>query len=482
MQFIAKVSDRFAIEKLNCQSWFSTLLIYYVFLIYFIPSSAKVERFSIIYFALVVPAWIYILINWRYLLTGYELPARMLALFALLSGVTSIFRGDFSLGYNAIFISAIAIVILNSKVFVSVTCLNRIFLATIAGSAAIQILGITEYGLIPADKVGNCEDAMNWRVSLFRVTAESAMFCLVILMANISYGHHLGRWSSNVAILFASYFLVFSGVRSIFVAMAITLPLHVYFEQKRLSPIERRRIFATLIFSATAIIALPYILGRGEKFWQNYFLRTESCDYKIRYLIPGHSESVPPSPQPQKVQPPEFPVARGDNMPARISPPNLPTITVDQNTSPREDKGLGSKLSADWIKWTINRSCSVLFQWSLFLKSPFGSKNMDPHTDDELTKVGCPPKMLSRYCSSCNFVSYWLTRAGVFAIPLIMAFALLTLQPLKRKEFSSFNFLLPFSIVSISWGVMFVPYNFAFLLMLMIPAFVKYHENLLRPS
>lgn len=81
-----------------------------------VPSTAKVERFSFAYFALVVPAWLYVAANWKYLLTGYGTATKMLAMFAVLAGISGALRADISLAYNAVFLSAMAIVILNSRV------------------------------------------------------------------------------------------------------------------------------------------------------------------------------------------------------------------------------------------------------------------------------------------------------------------------------------------------------------------------------
>ena len=131
------------------RAWFVALVAYYAFALYLVPSSASVERFSPTYFALVVPVWIYVAGNWRFLFSGYSLASALMAIFAVLACITGIVRQDLPLSYNAVFLAVVAIVILNSKVHLTITELNWIFLGCVAGSVAIFVLGITAYGFLP---------------------------------------------------------------------------------------------------------------------------------------------------------------------------------------------------------------------------------------------------------------------------------------------------------------------------------------------
>jgi hypothetical protein len=415
---------------------FVALIAYYVFALYLVPSTAIVERLSFTYFALIIPAWLYLAVNWRYLLTGYSTASKLLALFAVLAGISGVLRGDYPLAYNAGFLSAMAIVVLNSRVYLKIAELNWIFLSTVAGSLVVHVLGITEYSFVPLAKSGDCSDLMNWRVSLFRVTAESAMLSLVVLIANIAQRDLLRSWVQGMIILLAAYFLVFSGVRSIALAAMVTLAIYAFAVLKRFSAGERGLFVARLAAISVVIVSVPYLAGRGEGFWLEYFLRTQSCDYKIRYEIPGHPDGLVPKghlPQPVK--------------------------------------------TSDWFASTLNRQCSMLHQLSLFAESPLGTRDIRPESDQHLSEVGCPPKQLKTYCSGCVFPTYWLARAGIVAFPLLLCFAVLMVGALRLRSAMLVVALLAFGIVSFSWGVMFVPYNFIFLIMVAMPAFVAAQEN-----
>jgi hypothetical protein len=405
------------------RAWFVALIAYYVLATYLVPSTAKVERFSFVYFALVIPAWLYVAGNWRCLLVGYGTASKLLALFAILAGISGALRADYPLAYNAVFLSAMAIVILNSRVYLKVAELNWIFLATVVGSVVVYALGLTEYGFLPgqADAL-SCHAAMNWRVSLFRVTAESAMFSLVVLVANIAYGQRLSGWVRWLVIFVAAYFLIYSGVRSIALAALIVVPIFAFAVLHRITATARHHAVVGIVAGTVAILSVPYWLGTSDGFWENYFLKTKSCDYQIRYGLAAPAESA-------------------------------------ESAAPD-----------DWYAWTFNRHCSAMYQLSLFAESPLGHRDLQPNSDQQLIDTGCPTDSLRTYCASCNFVTYWLARAGLAAISLLLCFIVLMAGAVKSRNVGLSLILVAFGVVSFSWGVMFVPYNLIFLLMMAIAA------------
>ncbi len=423
-------SIKTSLEQNTRRHWFVALVAYYVLAIYFVPSTAKVERLSPTYFALIVPAWLYVLANWRHLLSGYSPASKAMALFAVLAGIVGLLRWDLALVYNAAFLSAMAIIVLNSRAYLTVAELNWLFLSTVIGSVVVYGLGITEYGFLPGQaEAPGCHAAMNWRISLFRVTAESAMFSFVILIANILYGDRVPWWGRGLAILLATYFLIFSGVRSIVLPALIVTLICFLAVLSRLSVNVRRRYYAGAVVVFMVVLSVPYFLGVGGGFWKNYFLRTQTCDYAYRYSI---------------------------------------DINVEQASE---------KIPLDWYAWTFNRHCAAVYQLSLFVDSPLGSRSVQPTSDQELTDIGCPSDQLRYYCASCNFSTYWLARAGIPAIPLLLCFLILMAGAIMRRNAALSWILAVFGIVSFSWGVMFVPYNFIFQLMLAMPAIVAAHER-----
>lgn len=479
-----------AVAEGTRRAWFVGFVAYYVLVTYLVPSTAKVERFSFAYFALVVPAWLYVAANWKCLLTGYGTATKMLAMFAVLAGISGALRADIPLAYNAVFLSAMAIVILNSRVYLTVVELNWIFIATVAGSVVVDGLGVTEYGFFPYALEGNCEDAMNWRVSLFRVTAESAMFSLVVFIANLAYEGRMRGWVRGLVLLVAAYFLVFSGVRSIALVALVVIPVCAFISLKRLAAEKRLNFVGGMTVLMIAILSLPYLLGRGDGFWWNYLLRTETCAYKSRYLVPGHPDSAFQSPLSAQTGAGEkisaAPTSTEEQKPAPQGVSKLPAPEQEdaQGTAPSPDADRSNErapasprlIVRDWIAWTLNRQCSAFYQLSLLLESPLGTRDIQPESDEQLSELGCPPKQLSKYCAGCTFAAYWLARAGILAIPLLLFFAILMVDALKRKNAMLAMTWAAFGLVSFGWGVMFVPYNFIFLLMMATPAFVAANE------
>jgi hypothetical protein len=433
------------------RAWFVALVAYYAFALYLVPSSASVERFSLTYFALVIPVWVYVAGNWRFLFSGYSLESALMAFFAVLACITGIVREDLPLSYNAVFLAVVAIVILNSKVHLTITELNWIFLGCVAGSVAIFVLGITAYGFLPgqSETLHTCHAFMNWRISLFRVTAESAMFSLVVLIANIAYGDRLRGWIRGLAIFVSTYFLIFSGIRSIVFAALIVIPVLALIAMRRLSTEGRRRAMIGIFAGAVAILSVPHWLGTTDGFWANYAFRTKTCSYDY-----WHAESSG-----------VWPEILGLN----------PNQNQNQNQN-RDEFADPIMPQTEWYSWTLNRHCAGRFQLKLFTASPLGSSDIQPKSDRDLTDLGCPKGQLNYYCASCSFGTYWLARSGVAAIPMLLSFFVLLAGAIKRRSIALALALIAFAIVSLGWGVMYVPYNVIFLLMVAMPSIAAAHE------
>lgn len=431
---------------------FVALIAYYVFVLYLVPSTAIVERFSFTYFALIIPAWLFVAYNWKYLLTGYSLASLFMALFAILAGLLGLLRWDVPLIYNAVFLAGIAIVILNSKVYLTLAELNWIFLGAIAGSVVVYGLGITEYGfLLGQADAPSCHISMNWRVSLFRVTAESAMFSLVILIANMAYGDHLRGWIRGLVIFIAAYFLVFSGLRSILGPALIAVIACAFVVLKRANSDARRRAAFFVLASFLTIAFLPkWLLSNEGDFWENYFLRTATCDY-LSFL----ENKMAQNPEAGKMQGLEA-------------------------GKPQID--LSSEEKKEWVLSTVNRQCAAIHSFSLFLDNPLGSSNIQPRSTEELEKLDgwCPSGQLIRFCASCVFPTYWLARAGIAAIPMFLCFIVLLFHAVRDGRSILSWLLIAFGMVLFTWGVMYVPYNVIFQLMLAMPAIAAANERRLK--
>jgi hypothetical protein len=440
-------------------------LTYYVLAIYLVPSSATVERFSFTYFALVVPVWVYVAGNWRFLLSGYSLASTLMALFALLAGIAGALRADLPLAYNAFLLASIAIVILNSKVYLTIAELNWIFLGCVVGSVAVYALGITAYGFLPGQAAGEgCHVSMNWRVSLFRVTAESAMLSLFVLIANIGYGDRLPRWIRGVMIFSTTYFLFFSGNRTSVAAFLIVMPWVGGVTLKMQLPAGRRRGVIGMIVGVLLVISVvPHLRGEPvAKFWKNYAWRVEDCNYLTRYFGPS---GMPPH-------------GAGDMPPhgAGDMPPHGAGDMPPHGAGDMPPHGAGD-MPPDWYGQTINRHCTASYQLQNFVESPLGVRDLRLKAGSLSNYLGCSSKESDQYCASCTFATYWLAVAGVAAIPMFLAFFTLLGAAVRHHHNVSALGLIACSITSFGWGGMYVPYNLIFLLTVALPAIAAAHEN-----
>lgn len=415
--------------------WFLALVSYYVLAMYLVPSSAIVAQFSLTYFALIIPAWLYVIANWRYLVMGYSNASKGLAMFAILASVIGVVRWDISLAYNAIFLATVAIVTLNSRAYVTISELNRLFLCAVIGSVVVYALGITDYGFLPGQAYSpSCHEAMNWRISLFRVPAESAIFSFVILIVNILYGNRVSTWLRVTVILLATYYLVFSGVRSIVFPALVVCFISALNVLSGLCVNRVRRIYAVAALVSIVALSISLFLWGNVEAFENYWLRTKTCSYIAKY---------------------------------------------EQQVKYEQQAGYtkSSETVKNWTSQTFNRHCPAMYQLSIFAKSPLGLQNVQPESDSQLTAVGCPPGQLDYYCASCNFATHWLARAGISAIPLLMSFVILMVGGYMRRSAGTCSMLVVFGFVSLAWGVMLVPYSFVFILMWAVPAIAAVHEQ-----
>ena len=124
------------------------------------------------------------------------------------------------------------------------------------------------------------------------------------------------------------------------------------------------------------------------------------------------------------------------------------------------------EFSSSWILNTINRQCSANYQMQLFLKNPiFGNKITLP-TEDALNISGCTEDTIYRYCEACVLGTYWLSKGGIAGIVLIIIYIYVLVLAMYKKNVFGVASLTAFGIFLQGWGVLFVPYNFTFLILI----------------
>lgn len=423
---------------------------YYVLVTYVIPSQGVVQQYSPQYFALILPGWLYIVFSWRVLIQSCDALVRLWWLFALTSLVVGAIQGSASLAYNGIYLSLLAIVIINSGGYLKTCELNLLFLICIFGSIAIYLFGITDYGILPGQAVGpSCHKAMTFRVSLFRVLSESAALSLFVLIWNIFRPPNGPHWLRWMFITLALYFLVLSGIRSAILGLLVASPVILYqFIQMRNS-ILRGALSVILPLGLVVILLIQMTQTGGasnlREFLSNLVFRNSTCAAQV-----SRQETA--------------------------SAPTATESTTREGLTESFYQSLNNKdLSLDWLQETFNRHCPALYQLKLFIKHPMmGNALVHPSSDVQLAELGCSKADINNYCEACVVATYWLSRGGLAGMLLIGIYLIVLLRAFQVGNRLGIATLITFGILLQGWGVMFTPYNFTFyMLASLIPHMTK---------
>jgi hypothetical protein len=409
------------------QFLFNALVVYYVGLLHFIDPLSPIERFSPFYFALVAPILLYAGMQWRALFPLRDSPALWLALFAGAGVAVSLARADVPTAYNAALMGAVGIVILNSRCAPSLTLLNVLFLASIPLALISQQIGTNLYGVIPQQADG-CPDEEPWRVSLFPAVPESAFFSTIVLIANLFFGRGKARYA--VCVL-AAYFAIASSLRT---------------------------ALLSLVFIALFLVLSQVISMRWKKLYAAYFIAAAAA-----LILIAHSSLL-----------------------LRLAP-SLGSEILNVYLY-RADEGL---ISSQQLSTTVQRSIVWQYHFNLFLDHwPFGvgvvprTRSAEASDSSASAEAYVPPEGRVRaqricrrvlqttgtleidLCSACSFSTEWLARLGIVAVFLLLFLASIVNRAVSTADRYLFSVLLLLLFVSFTWGVVLVPYNPIFLLLL----------------
>jgi ABC-type multidrug transport system fused ATPase/permease subunit len=312
-------------------------------------------------------------------------------------------------------------------------------------------MSITDYGFFPfLSSEETCHKSMSFRISLFRVLSESAAISFFVLLWNIYKPAKQDGWIRYICILLSIYFIIFSGIRSAILTLLIISPLLI-FQLLRLKKINLRALF----YFICSLFLIGYILIQSSLLSVN----------SVRNLVANRVRNL---------------VA---NQLLRID--SCSAIAVLQPTTPRilEQKSdlvfiksigdfLGVKNSSrPWLEQTINRHCSAGYQLKLFLDHPLiGNSVARPNSIEEEARVGCSHEAIQRFCDACVLATYWLSKGGIAGVIFIIIYFATFALALWRKSMLGVTTLFSFGLFLQGWGVMFMPYNFTFyMLMSVIP-------------
>ena len=230
--------------KVNREKFvFEIYLVYYVLLEFFLTSS-KWEKFSLLYFAIIIPVFIYILMTLpAFLKKDYRKGSLYLILMIILVALVSLVRFDIPTIYNLILFTIPILLIRESRVEVSVSLVNKLFILCIIIGIVMFHLGHHRFGYLPYIH-GVPGSEPDWKISIFPRTPASGFFGLLIILLNYYYSKGKSRF---IFYFLGFYFMLFSGLRSTLLIFAIFILFEIINSFIRFKPRLSYLIFGPLM-------------------------------------------------------------------------------------------------------------------------------------------------------------------------------------------------------------------------------------------
>lgn len=460
------------LSRLDAQFLFNALLVYYVLLLHFVDTMKPVERFSPFYFALLIPVLLYVGVQWRALFPLRDRASIWLALFVAGSVAVSAFRMDFSTAYHAALMGAVGIIILNSRCAPSLTVLNVLFLASVPIALIMQQIGTNTYSLIPQQGDG-CLDEEPWRVSLLPVVPESAFFAVIVLVANLLFARGVTRY---LLCTIAAYFAILSSLRTALLALAF---IAVFLALARLIPMRRQLLYAAYFASAAAVlilvasssVLLRFVPDLGNEFLNVYLYRSNAGLQSPQQLsLAVHRSVVWESHLNLFLD--NLPFGIGTAAGADSTGASSESRTSSNTKAYSAGAGSESRTSSDAHvpperQAFVQRICRRAAQAAQDNAATASAPQADAATvQGGLYASQPPPTIEMNLCSACSFFTEWLARVGVVALFLLFFLASIVARAIATEDRFLFSACLLFLLISFTWGVLLVPYNPIFLLLL----------------
>ncbi|MGJ3234506.1 O-antigen ligase family protein [Marivirga sp.] len=199
---ISQINPRFSIINIY--------FVYYVLLEFFI-SSGKWDKFSVLYFAMVLPILAFIVFSLKSVLKWqFSKSSVFLILILVCVAPVTILRADLATIYNLCLFVIPVISILETNSRINIRLINTLFILSIIFGIVLYHLEINRFGYIPfIHSVGGLEP--DWKISIFPRTPASGFFALFIVILNYYFNSKRSRF---ILYFLGFYFMLFSGLRS----------------------------------------------------------------------------------------------------------------------------------------------------------------------------------------------------------------------------------------------------------------------------
>jgi hypothetical protein len=204
-----------------------------------------IVRFSPIYWALVVPALVIPLWSAGQIIDALKGPAVAVLAFLICAGIFHSMRGDLRAVLQLILLVWVIAWCASDGVRISIGDLVIVFLASISLGILIGFTtDLNVWGVLPGNTYS---DYGVWRVSFFPHVANTGILALIVFM--FLTRDSVTALSYKLALLLCAYFLLFSFVRTVFVALALYLIARILF---RIANITRPAV----LFSVSLVLAI----------------------------------------------------------------------------------------------------------------------------------------------------------------------------------------------------------------------------------
>lgn len=367
----------------------------------YLSDPMKSEQSLVMYMAYVVPvcSWIlYTVGSWLPMTLKIKREQLIVGSFLLLVYAVSFARADWSSFVGPTLFILCVLVIHLTRVTISLNLMNGLFLFTLCGSIVAYHTGYSIYGYLPGQSsVQFAESDGSWRISLFPFVPQSGFFAFLVLTCNVLFNKTRSKW---LFVTLALYFLIFTGMRSSFIALLFLI--------------------------------LFYFLSRSMPFKPSPFYRWYNWLSLLGFVLILNMNAI------------LFGLA------FQLKSPLVNKILFRTETSVKDVEQLQKTIYRTWI-WSKHIE--------LFQRSPLtgiGTFDFETEISERLDSAGTN--------GSESTITIMLARFGIITfIFLAFMHRLNTLATLNQRRYS-FYMIFFFLLIMLTYGSFLVPYNFMFLL------------------
>lgn len=271
------------------QYLYNFILIFYWVLLYLPITSLNVEKYSFGYFIIIIPTYLFIILNSINILKiRQSIQSAFLIIFLLIVLSVSVLRLDIATAYNVLLFSLVLIGIFNSNIKISQSFILILFYISIFLGWITHLAGINYYNIIPDfSQIGSLVnmDASTWRVSLFPSAPSSAFFSLIVFLLN--YYYRQPGIIQKTTFFLSLYFVILGGSRT---GMIILIFWVIFVLTTKFISFNRTKFY--MFFNVALLVVFVLIINLSSLlFYFSTFFKSDFVN-ELLFRSKGQVESV----------------------------------------------------------------------------------------------------------------------------------------------------------------------------------------------